>query len=149
MKITLFLTLLFSLAFTAFAQTNTAVKVDEFGNVNCEDELARLDMFFVTLQANQSAQGYIIVYGGSLSKRNQAKASLNRMRVYIVSERKLPASRLVFIDGGFRREGLSTELWTTEKGQAAPPPTPTMNRKEVKFTGTARILNRSCNYGLG
>ncbi|MCA1613314.1 MAG: hypothetical protein LC800_03970 [Acidobacteria bacterium] len=41
-----------------------AAKVDEFAaSVNCEDVLARLDYFFVTLQNDPSATGLIAVYG--------------------------------------------------------------------------------------
>src|ERR1051325_8664958 len=37
---------------------------DEFGDIKCEDEMARLDNFAVTLQNEPSAKGLIVIYGG-------------------------------------------------------------------------------------
>lgn len=123
------------------------LEIDEFGETNCEQELGILDNLSVGLQAEPLAQGYIIVYGGKRGKRNEAKARAARMKAYLVQTRGLSTNRIFIIDGGFR-ETISTELWLIEKGKNLPVPTPTVNRKEVRFKGTARIINRSCGYGL-
>src|SRR4051794_20546921 len=46
------------------AESQSQRKFDAFGNINCEDELARLDAFYVELQKTPSLQGYIVMYGG-------------------------------------------------------------------------------------
>ena len=43
-----------------------ARKVDEFENINCEDEMARLDNFAVQLNNEPGSTGYVIFYGGRL-----------------------------------------------------------------------------------
>jgi len=37
---------------------------DEFGDINCEDEMARLDNFAIQLQNEPAAKGVMIFYGG-------------------------------------------------------------------------------------
>ncbi len=85
-------------------------KFDEFGNITCEDELARLDAFTMELLSNPNLQGYIIVYGGRRGRRSEAKARAARMKFYLVRVRGLDAQRILTMDGGYREE-LSGELW--------------------------------------
>jgi hypothetical protein len=88
-------------------------KFDEFGNVNCEVELARLDSFAIDLQNQPDSVGYVIVYGGRNGRRNDAKARAARMYYYLVHSRGVDGKRVVTADGGFR-ETLVAELWVTQ-----------------------------------
>lgn len=124
------------------------LEIDEFGNINCEAELARLDQVAISVHSDPLLQGYIIVYGGKQGRRNEAKARAARMKAYLVQARGISSSRIFTIDGGFR-ETLSSEFWLSPKGEDKPIPTPTVDIKDVKFKGTPlRIVNRSCGYGL-
>lgn len=135
-----------------FAQTQAGrqhdQKIDEFGNISCEDELARLDNFSVHLQNAASAHGYIIVYGGRRGKRNEAKARAARMKYWLTHIRLLPSRRIVTIDGGYREEQTS-ELWIVAPGDPAPIPTPTVRVEDVKLKGRVKIRGYSCGEGLG
>lgn len=96
------------------------------------------------MQSDPLAQGYIIVYGGKYGKRNEVKAKIADIKANL-KNRRLSANRVTFIDGGFR-ENLSVELWLMEKGKSPPIPTPTVDAKDVKLKGLARIINSSCMY---
>jgi hypothetical protein len=83
-------------------------KFDEFGNVTCEDELARLDAFTVELQKTPESEGYI-VYGGRAGRRDEAKARAARMKFYLVRYRGILGKYIRTLDGGYR-DNLTSEL---------------------------------------
>jgi hypothetical protein len=118
-------------------------KFDEFANVTCEDEMARLDNFTHGVLGNPEAQGYIIVYGGRRGRRNEAKARAARLKYYLVKIRGMESKRIVTLDGGFR-EQLSSELWIVRPGDSSPLPTPTIDPKEVRLRGTIKIRGYNC-----
>src|SRR4051812_8600850 len=65
---------------------------DEFGDVKCEDEYARLDNFLVALQNQPNATGIIVFYGGrtfrgGLPRRGEAVARAARLKPYLVKRR--------------------------------------------------------------
>jgi len=130
-----------------FAQ-EPARRLDEFGNVTCEDELARLDNFTNELLSDVNARGHLIVYGGRRGRRNEAKARAARMKFYLVRNRGLDARRITTVDGGYREE-LTTELWVVRRGESAPLPTPTVSPRDVKLKGRMRVRGYYCGEGLG
>jgi hypothetical protein len=136
----------------SFAQKQVASqspgKFDEFGDINCEDELARLDNFSVQLQSDPNLQGYIIIYGGRRGRRNEAKARAARMKHYLVYNRGLDKRRVITLDGGFR-ENLMGELWLFKVNEPAPSPTPTVDPKDVKLRGRVRVKGYFCGEGVG
>src|SRR4051812_14715180 len=71
------------------AQTMGIPRFDKFGDVNCEDEKARLDNFAVQIQGNSDSVGYVIVYGGSYGRRGEAQARASRIKSYLVKSRGL------------------------------------------------------------
>jgi hypothetical protein len=95
-------------------------RFDEFGDIARNDEKARLDSFAVRLQEDQTAQGYIIVYGARKGRAGNALRRGEQQRAYLVSTRGIDASRIVVLDGG-TREQLRTVLWIVPAG-ATPPP---------------------------
>ena len=98
-----------------------AKKVDEFGEVNSEGEMARLDNFAIELQTEPLAKGYVIVYSGPKSKPGDASKSLTRIAGYLTKNLGIDAARIVTIDGG-KKSAVTTELWLVPED--AEPPTP-------------------------
>ena len=106
-----------------------AHKIDEFGTVNEEDEMMRLDGTHSAMAVDDIA--YIIAYGGKTSVRGLANADLRRMRAYLLKIGVSP-DRMVTIDGGYREEPLH-EIWLVPVGAEPPRPRPTVNPKDVVF----------------
>ena len=125
------------------AQSESPRKFDEFGNIHCENELARLDNFATELQNHPNLIGYVIIYGGRSGRRNEAKARAARMSYYLVRIRKLDRKRVITVDGGFR-EALMGELWLSQRGATSPIATPTVRAEDVKLRGRARVVGYNC-----
>jgi len=95
----------------------TAEKMDEFGKQTPDEIKARLDPFFIRLQNDPTAQGYIINYG--------TPAQIKARRAVINSAikfRNFPMDRVTFVDGPDAGDGPKTALWVVPAG--ATPPTP-------------------------
>ena len=107
-------------------------KFDEFGDINCEDEMARLDNFAVQLHENQVAKAYILVYGGRFGRRGEARARASRMKAYLTRNRGIDARRITTIDGGYKAD-LNIELWLLPPFVGAPSAFPDVAPKDVKF----------------
>lgn len=118
----------YNLDCTATCTTQIPVRVenrkfDEYGNINRDDEKARLDNFAIQLQQEPDAKGYIIVYAGRRGRPGDAQKRAARARDYLVSMRGIDASRIVTLDGG-TRDDLTVELWLVPTGAPAPTPRP-------------------------
>jgi len=122
-----------------------AREFDEFGNICCDDEKARLDNFFIEVQNNPEMQWYIIFYGGRchsysychssrlrIPRRRESEARAARLKPYLVDTRGLESKRVVVVNGGYR-ELLMAELWIVPKGAKPPTPTPTVQGEDMKF----------------
>ncbi|HEX6183510.1 MAG TPA: hypothetical protein VFZ44_06335 [Pyrinomonadaceae bacterium] len=96
-------------------------KFDEFGELQRNDEKARLDVFAIELQNSPGAQGYIIGYGGRNKRYGTGAQRAQRARDYVVSTRGIEASRIVTLEGGARETG-ATELWIVPPGATPPRP---------------------------
>ncbi len=96
-------------------------KSDEFGDINRDDEKARLDNYAIALQNEPGAQGYIIAYSGRRSRPGEGQRRGERAKTYLTGTRGLAGSRVVNVDGGFR-ESPATELWIVPPGAEAPRP---------------------------
>lgn len=112
-------------------------KFDEFGNINCEAEMAHLDNLAVQLQNDPNSKAVIIFYGGRrfggrLPKRGEAAARAARLKPYLVDRRGIPADRIVVIQGGYKEE-FQVEIWVVPAGAAAPAPASTIPAKDIKF----------------
>lgn len=136
-----FLVALFLLAPMLFvegsASLKTSRKFDEFGDIKCEDEMARLDNFAVQLQNSPSATGFIIFYGGRrfrgrLPKRGEAAARATRLKPYLVERRGLPTGRVIVVDGGYAEQWYA-ELWINPAGMQPPQPLPNVPVEKIKF----------------
>ena len=93
---------------------------DEYGDIARDDEKARLDNFAAELQAEPSAQGYIVVYSGRDTRPGAASKRAEQAKEYLVRTRFIDAQRIVVVDGG-ASDSLRVRLWIVPAG-AAPPP---------------------------
>lgn len=100
-----------------------AIKLDEFGVTNEEDEWARLDAFAVGLQNVPDAVGYIIAYRGPKGPVGDAKAVNSRYLKYLVRMRGMNADKLKTIDGGIKQTPMR-EFWLVPMGATPPKATP-------------------------
>lgn len=112
-------------------------KFDEFGDINCEDEMARLDNFAIHLQNDPSAKGLMIFYGGQrfrgrLPRRGEAAARAARLKPYLVQRRGLPSDRVILINGGYAPEW-RVELWIVPEGMTMPTPFQRLMRQRLSF----------------
>ncbi len=121
---------------------------DRFGDITCEDELARLDNLAIELQSAPAQHAYIIVYGSSRGRRNEARARLARMKFYLVKRRGVDATRITTINGGYR-ENLECEFWLMPSDAPAPSPQPTVSPHDVKLKGRMRVRGYDCGANLG
>jgi len=126
------------LAFSLTGATSDKMRqFDEFGDINCEDEMARLDNFAVQLQNEPAAKGVLIFYGGRrfigrLPKQGEAGARAARMKPYLVERRRISSERVIVIDGGYREE-FQVVLWVIPAEMTPPEPSLTIPAKDIKF----------------
>lgn len=114
--------------------------IDEFSYINCDEYLARMDMFvIVKAQENPNEKVYVLVYEGKekqykrkslLPTRGLAKAKIKSMKKYISTVRGFSLNNISFVEGGFR-EHLTVEIWSVPNGAEPPKPTPTL--KKMKY----------------
>ena len=129
----------------AAAAQQQSRKFDEFGDICCDDEKARLDNFANELRVNPDTVGFIIFYGGRrhrypycygeqllTPRRGEAAARAARLKPFMMAVRGVPSERLIVVNGGYREEW-SAEFWIVPKGTPPPRPTPTLRPEEIKF----------------
>jgi hypothetical protein len=95
----------------------TATLIDEFGKAPDDDVKARVDNFYIQLNNNPSAQGYIINYGNAAQIKKR-KAQIMKA----INFRKYDVNRVTFVDGGDTGAGESTKFWLVPAGADAPRP---------------------------
>jgi len=91
-------------------------ETDSFGPLANDEVRARLDAYFVELQNDPSAQGYIINYGPARQVTAREKLIRNH-----IAFRKFDASRIVIVNGGEEPE-VRTRLFVVPQGADAPTP---------------------------
>jgi hypothetical protein len=121
-------------------------KIDEFGRVS-ECELgARIQNFFAELANDPDSTGYILLYNGAdvLPSEYGVQGSLMDKRIrQEIAFLKLDESRVVFVEGGFRKS-LTTELWRVPAGYFPPEPSdvvekPTMPKDKTFLWGKSWV----------
>lgn len=110
---------------------------DEFGDVNCENEMARLDNFAFQLQNDPSAKGLIVIYGGRqfrgrLPKQGEADSRAARLKLYLVGRRGIPKDQIMVVNWGYTEEW-HVQLWIVPRGATIPDRERTIPINEIKF----------------
>jgi hypothetical protein len=81
------------------------------GSISWEMELAHLDNFCIQIMNNPDLIGYILIYSGEDSCREEAQARAMRMKKYMMKVRGIQWDRVMWRDGGrYRGEGLEIFL---------------------------------------
>ncbi len=117
--------------------------VDEFGAVNDEDEIARLDHFANQMRSSIRATAYIVYYGGKVNKNGEFQERIKRIKFYLSKVMKLDFSRIKIVHGGFR-EKFNFELWLSYIEDSFPVLSPTVEPEKVKFIGKMKPLSYCC-----
>jgi hypothetical protein len=146
----------------AAVSTEEPRKFDEYADICCEDEEARLDSFAIELQNNPGATGYVIFYGGRrysscwydyprhrprVPFKGEAEARAAAIKRYLTDSRGMDQERVVVVKGGFR-ESWMAELWIVPKGAKFPAPTPTLKPEQIRYSkGKPRTFRERCGEG--
>lgn len=93
--------------------------VEEYGDINYEDEIARLDNFAIQLQNEPHAKGHIIISRGRRDLPGLNYRHGFMVKHYLVDVRGIAPERFAVVDGGVK-SCMSVELWLVPSG--APPP---------------------------
>ena len=91
--------------------------VEEFGKAANDDVKARVDNFYIQLNNNPNAKGYVINYG-SAAEIKARKAQIDKA----ITFRKYDRSRLVWVDGPDNKTGPSTKFILVPPGAENPRP---------------------------
>jgi len=157
MKIKLLPIIFCLFALPVFGQENEARKFDEFGNIPCDEYLARMDAAIVEAGNNPGGRVYVFVYEGKerravykrkggyqtvLPTRGSAKSRIESVRKYL-KRRNFDPNRFVYINGGFR-ENFAVEIWSVPAGAEPPKASPTLGKMQYRKGKPARFCIECC-----
>jgi hypothetical protein len=143
------LLMVFVFCVSVWASPQESTKFDEFGDLNCESEMAHLDNLAVNLQSTPHSKAVIIFYGGRrfrgrLPRRGEAAARAARIRTYLVQRRGIPSEQVIVIDGGYMEEWMA-QIWLLPPGASMPTAQPTVPVEKVRFRkGKPNPRNYEC-----
>ena len=98
----------------------------------------RFEEFGAQLATNDKLKGFIITYAGQVAKQGEAKMMAEKAKQDLTKRLRIPANKIVVIDGGFR-ENAEYDLFLLSPDVPSPSPTPTLSSNQV------RILKRRGN----
>ena len=129
----------------------TTQKFDEFGDIKCEDEMARLDNVALQLQNEPASKAVLVYFGGTtfrgkLPRRRDAAARAARLKPYLVERRGIPFNRVMVFDGGYAKEW-HVEVWIVPLDFWFPPPHPVVPDDGVTFR-EGRVSPRDYRCGV-
>jgi hypothetical protein len=124
------------------AEAASARKFDAFGQINGEDQSARLDNYAIQLQNEPASIGYVLAYGPEGSGWGTGRSILDIIKEYLVNSRGIASDRLQFTYAG-RNSDLTkpkVELWIVPP--TAPAPTPVEQTTNIStFKGMFAQVN--------
>lgn len=108
---------------------------DEFGDIEFEDEAARLDNFAIQLENFPESSGLVRMWAGQVTFDQEATERLARVKAHLVDVRGVDSSRIAILDCGFTRD-LTIQLYVVPLGAAFPvcDDSRDVPSYEVKFT---------------
>lgn len=98
-------------------QTPAARQVDEFGPLVLTEVNAKLDAFFIELQNDPTATGYVIAY--STKEAPMAATAVLKKATSQARVRNIDPTRFKTVDGGMKN-ALLVQLWIVPEGAPAP-----------------------------
>ena len=101
-------------------------KFDSFGNVGCDDAMARLDNFAAKLEAEPGTAGYLIVYPQRNGLLGRYQRFFDSMKDHLVMTRGIQPERLIVLGGDYRDQ-LTIEFWLVPKGATLQIPAADLN----------------------
>ena len=117
---------------------------DEHGDIDFEDEMARLDNFAIQLQNSEAEYGHVIVYAGQVSTLGEARLRADRIHQYLVGVKGVNPARLKVIDGGFMVD-FTVTFWILGEGQEPPTPAITLDPSDVTIVSEKKRRSRNRN----
>ena len=124
-------------------------KFDEFGDIKCEDEMARLDNVAIQMQNEPNVKAVLVFFGGTkfrgkLPREGEAASRAARLKPYLVDRRGISFNRVMVFDGGYA-DDWHVEVWLVPLDMWFPPPTPKVPDGGVRFRkGTANPREFRC-----
>lgn len=97
-----------------------------------------IDVLRNELEDMPDSIGYIIIYGGRISKVGEIEAHIRGIR-QAIDDKRFDKSKFIFIQGGFR-EKLTVDFLVVPKDTCPPLPTPTVQIEKVRFKGVSRKI---------
>jgi hypothetical protein len=94
---------------------------------------ANLDLLTDLLQKDPRLHGYILVYGGRITKRGEAERNGDRASDYLSNMRGVAENRFSIVTGGYREKPMF-EIWVVQEG-VKPKPSATVDPRYVRFIG--------------
>lgn len=89
--------------------------LDRYGDINFEDEQARLDNFAIQLLNQPQSKGQIVMFAGQITFKGEAAYRLARAKSYLVGFRGIEHNRIITTDCGFAQD-LKATLWVVPPG---------------------------------
>lgn len=116
---TFFILIIFIASFQiCFGQDNPKAElIDEFGNINCDDFLARNEGFYRVLQENPGSQGYAVISGKNDELRKKVNYELLIKGAIAIN--RFDVSRITTIRGA-ESENFKVQFWQVPPGAAKP-----------------------------
>jgi hypothetical protein len=142
LKLTLF-AIIFSTGVFAQAAITETQKIDEFGAIHCCDFGARVDYAAITQRANPGSQIYVVFYDARNAVRGQFRGFVRGFKMRALFQ-KVDMRDIVITNGGFRKR-LTVEMWIVPPGAEPPKPTPTVNRKNVRYWKSRLHFSHVCD----
>lgn len=93
--------------------------LERMKNPNCEYRQMNMDRFFVELNNDPSAAGYVFSFGSP-----RAVAAVERQMRANVKWRRFDSTRIVFVNGGGKSKKPTIEFWVVPAGAEVPIPEP-------------------------
>ena len=92
---------------------------DSYGDIDFEDEKARLDNFGIQLENQPDSRGIILMYAGQKTFEREAAYRLDRVRSYLSNYREIDSIRIITLDCGFTKD-LTARLMIVPLGATVP-----------------------------
>ena len=104
---------------------------DTVSGLTFEQDKPRLDHFASNLKIDTDARAYVIVYGGRVGPKGEAKIRAKCIKEYLINKHGIAQKRVSVIDGGFRDQ-ITVELFLLSPSQSEPSSVPTVDPSDTQ-----------------